>query len=129
MSKKEEVGVLDYRILKRYVFDENKPLKILTPKLKEVIYYGWSETTNGIGINHLSMLGMLPIKVAASDIGMAADLINRPIRPPKGITVQTAGETLMSSGYAIDQQTMMWTIKSLGEMMQLIGTGSVTIEQ
>lgn len=129
MSNTLEVAALSFPIIRKYVLGGNNILKILKPTREQVIYYGYGEMESGIGINHLKMLSMLPKKLHAEDIGLAAVLMNRPFRPPIGITLQTAGETLMSHGYQIDKSSLLWTLAVLNEMLQLNSVGFATLEQ
>lgn len=128
MGKRLEVGVLNFSILQKYVLVKSEPLKILKPRLEQVIYYGWGEISRGIGINHARMIELLSEPLEANEVGFAAVLMDRS-RPPSGITVQSAGETLMTQGYVIDRTSVLWVMSVLNEMMQHNLRGQATLEQ
>ena len=122
------VGVLDFKTLKKYVLNGEASFKILAPTINQIIYYGMGNLEGGMGINHLRMLDLLPSKLSAREVGFAADLTNRPIRPPTGITVYPAGETLKSLGYQIDRNSVTWVMGELNKWLQINESGVATLE-
>lgn len=123
-----EVGVLTKQTLLKHVLRNHDSLKILAPKLEQVIYFGIGTSASGVMINHLTMIGMLPKPVKASEVGFAAVIMDR-YRPPAGVTVQSAGESLMSCGYTIDRATTLWVIDNLNELLKQCSGGLATLEQ